>query len=352
MRIALTADPELPVPPKHYGGIERIVDMLARGLVARGHDVTLFAHPESASAGRLIPWPGASSLSAADTLRNATTLAKWVMGNHVDIVHSFSRIAYLAPILPFGLPKVMTYQRAISPRSVRFGHTLSHGTLAFTAISEWMMLHVKHVGRWTMIPNGVPLDTYTFRPSVPPDAPLVFLGRIEEIKGPHLAIEIARRAGRRLIIAGNIPEEKRDWVRAQILPQVDGDRVRYIGAVDDKQKNDLLGNAAAFLMPILWDEPFGIVMAEAMACGTPVLGLSRGSVPEVVQHGVTGFVERDIDDLVAAASRLASLDRRASRARVEARFSDEVVVDAYEALYKALIAHPQRTAQLQTTMWR
>lgn len=344
MRIALTADPELPVPPKHYGGIERIVDMLARGLVSRGHELTLFAHPDSASAGRLVPWPGSSSLSTGDTLRNAATLARAIASNQFDLVHSFSRIAYLAPILPMGLPKLMTYQRAISPRSVRLGHTLSRGTLAFTAISEWMMQHVKHIGRWSMIPNGVPLEAYTFRATVTPDAPLVFLGRIEEIKGPHLAIEIARRANRRLVIAGNIPSEKRAWVETYVLPHVDGKRVRYIGPVDDVQKNALLGDAAAFLMPILWEEPFGIVMAEAMACGTPVLGLSRGAVPEVVQHGVTGFVERDIDGLVAAVGRLASLDRSASRARVESLYSDEAVVASYEALYRTLVAQRQAEA--------
>lgn len=344
MHIAITADPELPVPPKHYGGIERIVDMLARGLVARGQDVTLFAHRDSASAGRLVPWPGASSLSTADTMRNSTTLTRWTLRNRVDIVHSFSRIAYLTPILPMALPKLMTYQRAISPRTVQLGYRLSHGTLAFTAISEWMMQAVKHIGRWTMIPNGVLLDAYEFRPNVAPDAPLVFLGRIEEIKGPHLAIDIALRTGRRLIIAGNIPDEKRNWVEAHVLSQVDGDRVRYIGPVDDEQKNALLGNAAAFLMPILWEEPFGIVMAEAMACGTPVLGLSRGAVPEVVEHGVTGFVESDIDGLVAAVNHLPSLDRGACRARVEHLYSDTAVVNGYLTTYDEIIARAKRRA--------
>lgn len=341
LKIALTADPEIPVPPQLYGGIERIVDMLARGLIARGHRVTLFAHPDSASIDNLVSWPGASSLSTADTLRNAAVLAQAVVSSEFDLVHSFSRIAYLTPILPFGLPKLMTYQRAISPRAVRLGWRLSCGRLSFTAISNWMMDHVRHIGTWSMIPNGVPLNTYRFRASVGCDAPLVFLGRIEESKGPHLAVEIARRAERRLIIAGNIPDEKRAWVGAHVLPHVDGDRVRYIGPVDDAQKNALLGEAAAFLMPILWDEPFGIVMIEAMACGTPVLGLRRGSVPEVVCHGVTGFVEQDVDGLVAAVARLPTIDRAACRTRVEDKYSDRAVVDAYEALYRRLIDRRQ-----------
>lgn len=334
MRIALTADPEIPVPPNHYGGIERIVDMLARGLVARGHDVTLFAHPESTSVGRLIPWPGRLSVSRFDTLRNAATLARAVARDQFDLVHSFSRIAYLTPILPLSLPKIMSYQREISPRTVGWGRAISRGTLHFTAISRWMMRRVEHMGRWTYIPNGVPLDRYRFSAEVPPDAPLVFLGRIEEIKGPHLAIEIARRAGRRLLIAGNIPDEKRRWVEAHVLPHVDGERVQYVGPVNDSEKSLLLGGAAAFIMPILWEEPFGIVMAEAMACGAPVLGLRRGAVPEVVKDGVTGFVADDVEGLVSAVGRLTQIDRAACRARVEALYSDKTIVEAYELLYR------------------
>lgn len=337
LRIALTADPELPVPPRLYGGIERIVDMLARELHARGHEVTLFAHPDSHTAGSLIPWPGANSTSKRDTAWNAATLAQQVAIRRFDVLHSFSRIAYLTPILPFALPKLMTYQRAISPRTVGMGHRLSRGSLEFTAISEWMMRDVKQIGRWSLVPNGVPLHTYTFCPAVAADAPFVFLGRIEEIKGPHLAIDIARRCGRRLLIAGNIPDDQRAWVEARVMPHVDGDWVRYVGPVDDVQKNALLGQAAAFLMPILWDEPFGIVMTEALACGTPVLGLHRGAVPEVVDDGITGFVRQTTDELVAAVAQLPTIDRAACRRAVETRYSETVVVDGYEALYRQAV---------------
>ena len=344
LRIALTADPELPVPPLLYGGIERIIDLLAHQLVARGHEVTLFAHPDSRSAGTLVPWPGASSLSRADTLRNALTLARHVGRGNFDVVHSFSRIAYLTPILPRRLPKVMTYQRAISPRTVRLGHRLSRGSLEFTAISNWMMRPVKHIGHWTMVPNAVSLETYTFQPAVADDAPLVFLGRIEETKGPHLAIEMARATGRRLIIAGNIPDDKRGWVETHVLPHVDGDRVRYIGPVDDVQKNALLGGAAAFLMPILWDEPFGIVMAEALACGTPVLGLNRGAVPEVVIDGQTGFVRDTLDELIATVGRIPELSRRACRADAQARYGQDGLAEGYLAVYRAAIKRQRSSA--------
>ncbi len=324
------------MPPRLYGGIERIVDMLARGLETRGHQVTLFAHRESDTAGGFVPWPGRASRDGLDTARNAAVLAREVVRGRFDLVHSFSRIAYLTPILPLTLPKLMTYQRDISPRTVRLGHALSRGTLSFSAISRSMMRPVEHIGRWSMIPNGVPLGAYAFNPHVPADAPLVFLGRIEEIKGPHLAIEIARRAGAPLVLAGNVPDAHRAWFEAKVAPHIDGRRVRYVGAVDDVQKNALLGAARAMLMPILWEEPFGIVMAEAMACGTPVLGLDRGAVAEVVDDGVTGFVRGDVDELVEAVRRLDEIDRAACRGRVEAVYSDTAVVEAYLALYYQL----------------
>ncbi len=337
LRIALTADPELPVPPGQYGGIERIVDMLARTLARRGHDVTLFAHRSSTCPVRHVAWPGHQNQSFGDTLRNAATLARRVVAGRFDVVHSFSRVAYLMPILPWPVPKLMSYQREISSRTTATAVRLARGTLEFSAISRQMIDARALSGCWHLVPNGVPLDVYQFRNHVAPDAPLVFLGRIEEIKGPHLAIEIARRMGRRLIIAGNIPAAHRAWYEAHVAPHIDGTGVRYVGPVDDAQKNVLLGEAAALLMPILWEEPFGIVMAEAMACGTPVLGLRRGAVAEVIEHGVTGFVADSIDELVAAAANLGALRRADSRARVEHLYSDEAVTDGYMRVYSGMM---------------
>jgi glycosyltransferase involved in cell wall biosynthesis len=333
LRIALTADPELAVPPSHYGGIERIIDMLARALIERGHEVTLFARGGSNCPVNRIAWPGRHSTRLLDTVGNSVTLSRYVLAGRFDIVHSFSRIAYLLPILPLSMPKLMTFQRAVSPRTTAMASRLSRGTLEFSAISRQMVEAVPLAGRWHHVPNGVPLNVYDFRECAGPDAPLVFLGRVEEIKGPHLAIEIARRAGRRLVIAGNIPVAHRSWFEAHVAPHIDGQRVRYVGPVDDKEKNILLGEAAALLMPILWDEPFGIVMAEAMACGTPVLGLRRGAVPEVVEHAVTGFVADTVDELVTFVDRLGELDRAAARTRVERFYSDEAVTEGYLKVY-------------------
>jgi glycosyltransferase involved in cell wall biosynthesis len=341
MRIALTADPELPVPPLLYGGIERIIDLLARELNRQGHEVTLFAHPDSATAAELVPWPGASSRSSADTIRNAATLLREVSRGRFDLVHSFSRVAYLLPLLPLPIPKLMSYQRSISRRSIRFGHSLSRGSLQFSAISRWMIQPVADIGTWHLVPNGVPLASYPFVEDPGADAPLVFLGRLEAIKGPHLAIEVARRAGLPLVIAGNVPEEHQGWFESTIAPQLD-DSITHIGPVDDQQKAQLLGSARALLMPILWEEPFGIVMTEALACGTPVLGFNRGAVPEVVEHGVSGFVVESLEEMVVAVLRLGELRRSDARHRVEEHYSEVAVADGYLEVYEQMLKSSAR----------
>ena len=166
------------------------------------------------------------------------------------------------------------------------------------------------------------------------------MGRLEEIKGPQVAIEVARQANQPLILAGNIPPDaaSRRFFAQRIEPHLDGDRIRYIGPVDDAQKNRLLGTARAFLMPILWEEPFGIVMAEALACGTPVIGLARGAVPEVVLHGHTGFVCESAPEMVDAVGRVHQISREACRRDARNRFSSHVIGDQYEGLYERAIA--------------
>ena len=347
LRILLTADPELPVPPRLYGGIERVVDLLATSLSARGHAVTLIAHPDSTSPVRRLAWPGRDSRSRLDTLRNAAFLARHVASERFDIVHSFSRLAYLAPLLALPVAKVMSYQREISPRTTTLASQLARDSLAFTAVGRHMITP-RLSGRWHHLPNGVRAADYPFRPAVEADAPLVFLGRMEAIKGPDLAIEAACRSKRRLILAGNVPDEHRGWFEARIAPHVDGERVRYVGPVDDARKSMLLGQACALLMPIRWDEPFGIVMIEAMACGTPVIGFQRGAVPEVVADEQTGFVVEGLDGMVAAVGRVADIDRTACRDRVEQLYSENPVAEGFLAVYRELRTHLRQDEGLLT----
>lgn len=340
LRIAITVDPEIPVPPRLYGGIERIVDMLIRGLMQRGHELTLFANPESQVVCRLLPYPGSRSQNRMDTVANMWHVSKAIQRGHFDVVHSFARLAYLTPMLPLRIPKIMSYQRGVSPRSVRLGNLLSRGTLSFTACAAHLIRRWQSNSNFHVIYNGVPLETYQCTARVEPNAPLIYLGRVEEIKGVHLAIEVAKKSGRRLIIAGNVPqaEHHRQYFAKQIQPHVDGKTVEYVGAVDDAAKNLLLGRSAAMLMPLLWEEPFGIVMTEALACGTPVIGLRRGSLPEIVQEGVNGFVCDSVDQMATAVGRIAQIDRRECRRIAEDKFSDRVILDCYERLYRELVA--------------
>jgi glycosyltransferase involved in cell wall biosynthesis len=342
MHIAMTADPYIAVPPRQYGGIERVVDFLVRGLLDRGHNVTLFAHPDSRVQARLIPYgapPHRGRIPRATELWQVGSRL-WASRREFDVVHSFGRLAALCPVLPLrGLPKIQSYQRDVVPwRSVATAVWLAGESIRFTACSTKMYRDAAGTGRWDTVFNGVDVHRYAFEPRVPDDAPLAFLGRLEPMKGAHHAIAIAAASGRRLIIAGNRVETgtSAGYFARAIAPHVDGNRVRYVGALDDAEKTQLLGSAAALLMPVEWEEPFGIVMTEAMACGTPVIGFARGSIPEVVRDAVNGFVCRTVAEAAAAVQQLGRIDRAAVRADCEKRFSATAIVDAYEQLYRAM----------------
>ena len=349
LRIAITADPYLPVPPRLYGGIERVLDFLVRGLVARGHQVTLFAHPDSDVPATLVPYGSPPHFGRRHRAKELWQVGAklWRRRGEFDVVHSFGRLAALAPVLGVrGLPKIQSYQREGLPwGSIRTASRLAGASIHFTACSSNVyrsLPSAEGFGAWHTVFNGVDLAKFTFRREVANDAPLAFLGRLEPMKGAHHAIAIARAAGRKLTIAGNQVDECRDYFEAQIAPHIDGDRVEYIGAVDDVAKDALLSRSAALLMPIEWEEPFGIVMAEALACGTPVIGFARGSVCEVVRHAVNGYICQGIDGAVAAVARLGSIDRAAAREDCERRFGSNAVVDAYERLYRGLCAEIRR----------
>jgi glycosyltransferase involved in cell wall biosynthesis len=344
MRILLTADPEIPVPPKLYGGIERIVAGLVDGLRALGHEVALAAHPAStACPSALFPWPGQRSNSAWDTVLNARALQQMLWSFQPDVLHSFSRLMYMLPVIRSRLPKIMSYQREPSQRTTTRARRLAGGTLRFTGCSDYICrLGRRAGGDWTTIYNFVDIDRYTFTSTVPADSPLVFLSRVESCKGPHVAIAAAKRTGRRLIIAGNQhsgPAEAEYW-RNHIEPHLGKDGIEYVGPVDDNQKNELLGRAAALLVPVQWDEPFGIVFVEALACGTPVISCPRGALPEILQDGGIGFLESSLDGLVAAINRIETVHRSRCRQTAETRFSQPLAIRAYDALHHRAITRP------------
>ncbi len=260
---------------------------------------------------------------------------------HVDIVHSFGRFLYTIPFLLTGQAVVHSYQRAITPSSIHRARILARGPLAIVACSQSCASSAGSTASANhVIPNGVPLDRYTFQATVPDNGPLVFLGRVEQIKGAHQAITVARRTGRDLIIAGTHDTHgpHADYFREHVAARCDGTQISYVGPVTDAQKNKLLGRAAALLFPIEWEEPFGIVMAEALACGTPVIAFRRGAVPEVVEHGKTGFICENADEMVSAIGALHTIDRSNCRQAAESRFSGEVITTQYEDLYRKLLS--------------
>ena len=342
MRIAITVDPYIPVPPRHYGGIERVADIVVRGLVNRGHEVTLFAHGMSRTAGRLVPYGSPPHSGWRSRVTELTDLGGelWKRRKQFDVVFSWGRMAALVPVLAYRqLPKVQRYCRNAVPwRSVRMAVRLAGNSIRFAGAScsvyDERPTQGPYGGIWYTQYDGIELRNYTFTPNVSCDAPLVFLGRIERVKGPHTAIRIARCAGKRLIIAGNIVAsgEGATYFEREIRPHIDGENVTFVGPVDDMGKNNLLGSAAALLFPIEWKEAFGIVMAESFACGTPVIGFRCGSVPEVIRNGVNGYVCRDADEAVVAVSRLGRIDRAVVRADCEVRFSDTAVVEGVERI--------------------
>jgi glycosyltransferase involved in cell wall biosynthesis len=340
MRILLSVDPEIPVPPTQYGGIERIVDGLITELRAQGHHIGLIAHPESTCpVDWQAAWPALHSQGAANTLRNMFALQGAVATFKPDVLHSFSRIAYMGRHLLSSLPKLMSYQRDPSTRTTGLASKLAGNSLAFTGCSGYIAnLGRRASNNWHVVPNFAPVHHYDFSPSVAADAPLVFLSRLEASKGCHVAIEIAKRAGRRLIIAGNRVEHGSavGYFAREIEPHVGKDGIEYVGAVNDVQKNQLLGQAAAMVVPIQWDEPFGIVFAESLACGTPVIATPRGAVPEIIEHARHGFHINDVEEGVAAVAKLPAIDRAKCREQALTRFAPGVVAREYVKIYQSL----------------
>jgi len=231
--------------------------------------------------------------------------------------------------------------RSVNPANMRRATRLGARRLRFTAVSAAIRdTGLPGGGEWQVIYNCAPSSQFTPRFDVDPlTAPLVFLGRLDRCKGAHTAIAVARRLQRRLVIAGTLSPSghERAYFDRELQPGIDGTLVQYVGPVDNLQKNLLLGRAAALLLPVEWEEPFPVVLPEALLCGTPIIGFRRGGVPEGIDHGRTGFICEDEESMVAAVARLVGIDRRRCRAEGERRFSDAAIVSAYEQLYRSMV---------------
>lgn len=336
-------DPYIRIPPEHYGGIERVIADLANGLHARGHKVTLWAAPGSKTNADLVPYGQEGEWTQWSNIRNTAVLTArfWKEVRNFDVIHNFGRLAYLTGVLRYNVPKVQTYMRTVNPNNMRKTSMLSAHRMHFTAVSA-AIRDTGQVGggNWSVIYNCAPAHEYRFNPDVDPDmAPLVFLGRLERCKGVHNAIAVARKLNRTLRIAGNISNlsHEKEYFHREIKPHIDDKLITYIGPVNNEEKNELLGTAAAMLMPVEFEEPFPIVLPESLLCGTPVIAFRRGGMPEGIDDGGTGFLSNNVEEMAASVRRLREISRTHCRAEAERRFSSEAIVSEYEQLYRQLV---------------
>lgn len=334
LRIAMVAPPFYEIPPRTYGGIEAVVAQLVDGLVDRGHDVTLLAAAGSRTRARLIATveePQWARLGRPEPeLLHAARVARHLSALQPDLVHDHSAVGP-AFARDRSVPTVVTSH---GPATGPWGEYLAAAgdAMHLVAISRAQINLTPDLPWRAVVHNSLDASTIPFRAEK--EDYLIWLGRLCPDKAPHLAIDIARRAGRRIVLVGKCNEpDERAYFDAEVRPRL-GPAVEYHGEVSAEAKYDLLGRAAAFVFPLQWEEPFGMVLLEAMACGTPVLSLARGAVPEVVVDGVTGFVRERPADLDELVDRLDQLDPRECREHVARRFGPERMVTGYEQVYR------------------
>jgi glycosyltransferase involved in cell wall biosynthesis len=338
MRVAQIAPLVESIPPKLYGGTERVVAWLVEGLIELGHDVTLFASGDSVTRAKLVPvLPRALRLDRrrSDPIAAQASLLEAVAerASDFDVIHSHIDWLHLPLLSRLGVPFVTTLHGRLDLRGLsdvirRFPDA------PFVSISDNQRLPLREANWVGTIYHGLPANAY--RPVFKPGSYLAFLGRLTAEKGPEVAIRIAQAAGMPLRIAAKVPKGERVYFKERLEPQIDGSRVKLIGEVNDNAKQDFLADAAALLFPIDWPEPFGLVMIEAMACGTPVIAFRRGSVPEVIDHGVTGFIVDGEAEAIEAVRRVDKLDRHQVRARFEQRFTVRQMAQQYSRCYERL----------------
>lgn len=344
MRIAQIAPMYEPVPPKYYGGTERVVACLCDGLVARGHTVTLFASGESHTRAALrATTPRAlrrqmtrdEMLTVAPLLHLAMLSRVLQQADEFDIIHSHVD-HYTFPFSRFVATPVVTtmHGRLDLPYLPPVLSCYPEAALVSISLSQRQPLAELPINWVGCVPNGLAVDEIPF--NARGGDYLVWIGRICPEKRPDWAVEVARRANMPLKVAAKIDPVDEDYWRTEIEPLFKANRVIFVGEVDDAEKAALIGGAYATLFSIDWPEPFGLVMVESLACGTPVIAMNRGSVPEVLRDGVSGIICDALDEMVAAVPRVARLDRRTCRREAE-RFSAAIMATGYEQVYQQLL---------------
>lgn len=340
MKIAQVSPLFESVPPRTYGGTERVVHYLTEELVRQGHEVTLFASGDSQTSAELravVP----EALRLAEQRRDPTAWGVLQLAAVAREAENFEIVHFHTDLLHFPLwrhlrtPQVTTlHGRLDLPDLQAVYHEFRD--MPVVSISNAQRAPLPMANWVATVYNGVPEDLYDFQPR--PGDYLAFLGRMSPEKGAESAIEIARRVGIPLKMAAKVDPVDQAYFDARIRPWLDHPLIEYVGEVDERGKNELLGGALAMLLPIAWPEPFGLVMIEAMACGTPVVAYRRGSVLEVMKDGVTGAIVGGLDEAVAAVERMSDIDRAACRRHFEAHFSARRMAEDYLRVYAARTA--------------
>jgi glycosyltransferase involved in cell wall biosynthesis len=339
MKIAQVAPLYESVPPKYYGGSERVVSYLTEELVRQGHDVTLFASGDSITSARLIAACRRSlrlDKNCVDQLAHHIRMLDLLFrdARDFDIVHFHIDYLHFPLTRREGIRSVTTLHGRLNIPDLAPLYR-EFRDMPVVSISDSQRRPLPWIGWQATVHHGLPENLYKFQEK--PNGYLAFLGRISPEKRVDRAIQIARRTGMEIKIAAKVDDTDREYFETVVEPLLKDPLTEYLGEIGDGEKGDFLGRARALLFPIDWPEPFGLVMIEAMACGTPIIAYANGSVPEVIEHGVTGFLVEDLDDAVRAVQRIPTISRRRCREVFEERFSARRMAHDYVAVYERLI---------------
>ncbi|ATB27332.1 glycosyltransferase family 4 protein [Melittangium boletus] len=342
MRIAQVSPLIESVPPRRYGGTERVVAYLTEELIEQGHDVTLFASGDSLTRARLVS-PCARALRAGsgfhDPLPHLTLMLEQVLSEayRFDVIHFHTECVHFPLSRRLRLPQLTTLHGRLDLPGLK-GLYREFRDMPLVSISDDQREPLSWAHWLGTVHHGLPEALYPFHPE--PGKYLAFLGRISPEKGVVQAIHIAEALGLPLRIAAKLGTPDRAYFEAEVEPLLRrGPGAEFIGEIGEDEKADFLGQAMALLFPIDWPEPFGLVMIEALACGTPVIAFRRGAVPEILKHGLTGFIVDDLDGAIRAGARLSCLDRYQCRLEFERRFSARRMAQDYVMLYQELLSH-------------
>jgi glycosyltransferase involved in cell wall biosynthesis len=341
MKIAQIAPLWERVPPPAYGGIELIVGLLTDELVARGHEVTLFASGDSLTSAKLESIHS-QALRLDASIKEPSIYEMLQLANvyeragEFDLIHSHMGCVALPYSKLTQTPTVHTLHGIFTPDNEKmFAHAKSQPYVSISNAQRESRLGLNHVAT---VYNSIDVSSHHFFPVADEPAYMAFLGRISPEKGTHLAIEIAKATGIPLKMAGKVDPFDVEYFEEQIKPQIDGELIQFLGEADHFMKNDLMGRAFVTLFPITWREPFGLVTIESMAAGTPVIAMNLGSVPEVVADGVSGYICNNVAECIEAVAKVPTLSRAACREYVANRFGVEQMANGYEAVYQQILA--------------